>query len=141
HIEPIIEVLAKAAVLDCRFQLPISRRNQSNVGFNRRGSPNTFEFTLLQHTQQFGLERGGEFPYLIEEDSSSLSYFQLAFLLRNRPCESALLVAEEFAFEQCFGQRRAVNGHKRLLRPRAILMDGACHQLLAGARFASNQDG
>ena len=53
--------------------------------------------------------------------------------------EGALLVAEDFALEQRFGNRRAVDRHVRLWRALAQLMDRLRHQFLAGARLARDQ--
>ncbi|MCG3160199.1 MAG: hypothetical protein JMDDDDMK_01260 [Acidobacteria bacterium] len=87
------------------------------------------------------MKRWGHLSYLIKEESSSLSYFKLAFLLRDGAGESALLVAEKLAFEQGLSQRRAVDGHERHARTWAVLVNGVRDQLLACARFSANQDG
>ena len=52
--------------------------------------------------------------------------------------EAALLVAEELAFHELAGDRAAVDRHERAGRARALGVDGACHQLLAGARLAAD---
>jgi hypothetical protein len=50
-------------------------------------------------------------------------------------------MAEEFAFQQSARDRRAIEGHEPVLAARARLMNRLCDHLLAGTRFASNQDG
>jgi hypothetical protein len=50
-------------------------------------------------------------------------------------------MAEEFALQQSARNRRAVEGHETVLAARAGLMNRLCDHLLAGARFALNQDG
>ena len=63
------------------------------------------------------------------------------FLSAIRAGERASLVAEELAFEQGLGQRRAVDGDERAPRPVAVLVNGARRQLLPGAGLAADQDG
>src|SRR5204862_2673875 len=53
--------------------------------------------------------------------------------------ERAFLVAEDFALEQGFGNRRAVDGEERERRARTQLMDRLRHQLVAGARLAGDE--
>ena len=54
--------------------------------------------------------------------------------------ERALLVAEQFAFQQRFGERRAVDGDERLIAAAAEVVDRAGDDLLAGAVFAEDQN-
>lgn len=63
-----------------------------------------------------------------------------AGLVGMRAGETALLVAEEFAFHQFGGDGAAVDRHKWTGRACALLVDGAGDQLLAHARFADDVD-
>ena len=60
-------------------------------------------------------------------------------LLDDGAGESALLVSEQFAFEQAGGQRRRVHSDERALATRTEVVDRARDQLLAGSRFAEDQ--
>src|SRR5687768_2731656 len=53
--------------------------------------------------------------------------------------ERAALVAEELAFEQCLGERRAVETDERPFLARAGIMHRAGDQFLADAAFAADQ--
>src|SRR5262249_16685656 len=55
--------------------------------------------------------------------------------------EGALLVAEQLALQQRLRDGRAVDGEKRRLGPGAVLVEGAGHQLLAGAALAGDEHG
>ena len=55
--------------------------------------------------------------------------------------ERALLVAEELALHQRFGQGPAVDDHERLALALGALVDQARHALLAGAAFAGDEHG
>ena len=55
--------------------------------------------------------------------------------------ERPLLVAEELALEELLGDGGAVDGDERRRRARAVLVDGAGDELLAGAALAGDEDG
>jgi len=50
-------------------------------------------------------------------------------------------VAEELAFDERGGHRAAVDGHERLVGPRALGVEGAGDLFLAAAGLAGDQDG
>ncbi len=54
--------------------------------------------------------------------------------------EGSLLVAEQFAFQQRFGDRGAVDRDERLVAAAAEIVDRLADDFLAGAVFAKNQD-
>ena len=47
---------------------------------------------------------------------------------------------EELAGQEIGGDGAAVLGNERHVGPRPVVVDGARHQLLAGARFSREQD-
>ncbi len=53
-----------------------------------------------------------------------------------RTGKRAPLVTKELTRHQAWGKRAAVQGHKGTARPRTQIVEGACDQLLAGARLA-----
>jgi hypothetical protein len=55
------------------------------------------------------------------------------------PGKGAALVAEEFGFEQGFGQGAAIHRHQRPLRARAQAVDLQGHLLLADPALAQDQ--
>ena len=61
--------------------------------------------------------------------------------LRVRAGEGAAFVAEQFAFQQGFGNRRAVDGDERRVGAVAVLVNGAGDEFLARAGFAANEHG
>src|SRR5262249_17183103 len=56
-----------------------------------------------------------------------------------RASERATLVTEEFALQQCFRDRSAVDCNKRPLCPVAVLVNRARDEFLARARLATDQ--
>ena len=57
------------------------------------------------------------------------------------PGKGPLLVAEQFALQQGFGDGHAVDDQKGFGRPQAVLVDGPGHQFLAGAGFPPDEHG
>ena len=51
------------------------------------------------------------------------------------PGISAFDMAEQFTFQQGFGQGAAIDGDQGFLRPVMVIMNGAGDQFLAGCRF------
>src|SRR6266404_7758745 len=78
----------------------MSCRHQTDVDTVRPATSQTFELLLLQHPQQFRLQRQRNISYLIEEQCPFVGHFETPNFLRESSGESALFVAEEFAFEQ-----------------------------------------
>ncbi len=70
----------------------------------------------------FAWNGAGDFADLVEEQRAAVRGLETAFAGRDRAGEGALLVAEEFAFEDAFGQRRAVELDERPLRAGAGLV-------------------
>ena len=58
-----------------------------------------------------------------------------------RPCESALAMTEQRAFNQFRRPRRAIEWDEVLVIAFAQSMDRPGHQLLPGSRFPRDQDG
>src|SRR5260370_32225026 len=53
----------------------------------------------------------------------------------------ASFVAEEFTFQECLWNRGAVDGDKRLVRPVAVLVNGARDELFAAAGRSTDKYG
>ena len=47
NAEPVVEILAKIALLDERFEIPVRRRNEPNVGAARLIVANALVFSFL----------------------------------------------------------------------------------------------
>src|SRR5258708_6918144 len=99
------------------------------------------ELLFLQNTQQFGLQGQWNITYLIEKERSFVGHLKTAYLLRNRACECALLMAKQLAFQQIERDGSAVQLDERTSAPRADVVDRARNQLLTCARFSLNKNG
>ena len=84
------------------------------------------------------MQNGQEIADFIQKHSPARRRFELAFLLVDRPCKRAALVAEEFRLKEGFWNHAAIDRHERPLAPRATRMNRMGRDLLAGTRFAGH---
>ena len=84
---------------------------------------------------------GADVADLVEEQrAAGAPTSNLPLWRATAPVNAPLLVAEQLRLEQRLGQRRARHGHERPVGARALGVDGAREQLLAGAALAEHQD-
>ena len=77
----------------------------------------------------------------VEEERAVVGEIHLADFAGAGSGEGAALVAEEFVFDQAFGDGGAVQCDEGLLAARREMVDGAREEFLAGAAFAEEQNG
>ena len=77
----------------------------------------------------------------VEENRAFVALLEFADALQGRAGERAAFVAEQFAFQELFGNGGAVDGEKRLRAALAVAVDRAGDEFLAGAAFAGDQRG
>src|SRR5262245_21709374 len=75
----------------------------------------------------------------IEKESPAIGQLEFAAPRGSRARERALLVAEEFAFDQLGRNRRAIHFYERTGSERTLGMNVRGEQLLPGSRFAGEQ--
>ena len=93
----------------------------------------------LEHAQQLHLAVGLHLADLVEEERAAVGQLDEPGLGADRAGERALLVAEQLGLEHLARQGAAVDRHEGPLGARRALVDGARHQLLAGAALAEDQ--
>jgi hypothetical protein len=57
------------------------------------------------------------------------------------PGERAALMSEQLGFDEVLRDGAAIDGDERAMRAGTALVNGACHELLAAARLAGDEDG
>ena len=77
----------------------------------------------------------GKLGHLIEEKGASVSQFESALFVPNRPRKGAFHMAENFALQQSFGQGPAIYRHERTARPGAFVVNGGGNQLFSSPCF------
>src|SRR5262249_3781915 len=97
----------------------IRRADDPHVDATRLVATQTLHLALLEHAQELRLHGQGQRVHVVEEDGAAIGDLEAARLAPDRSREGAALVAEELAFEQLLGERRARDLHQRALAPRA----------------------
>src|SRR6266576_902788 len=99
-----------------------------------------FDFPLLQDAQQRDLRLGGQVADLIEENGAAVGSLEPSQASLQRAREGALFVTEELGRNEGLLYGRAVHPDERLRRPSRPLVNSARDELLAGTRFAKDED-
>src|SRR5713226_3905535 len=99
HIQTVVEVATKFVALHHVNQIPVGRSYEANVYLVSPAAAQALEFLLLQHTQQFGLQRQWNVSHLVQEQSPFVSQFETTNLLCDSACKSAFLMAKKLAFQ------------------------------------------
>src|SRR5687768_6584716 len=94
---------------------------------------------VFNDAKELCLQLEGQLRNLVEEYRSRACYLEESPLERSRVGEGARLVPEQLAFEQCPGNRGAVDGNEGLLGTRALGVNSAREKLLSGAGFPHEQ--
>ena len=137
HVEAIEEIRAEAAGRDRRVAgrgwSPRSRaRRREAVWLPPTGSNSPSWSTR----SSFTCVSSGSSPTSSRKIVPAVGELEAADPALERAGERALLVAEQLALHQAGRDRRAVDLHERSLAARALVVDGAGDQLLAGAGLA-----
>ena len=140
-LQAVVEVLAELPALDQAAQVLVARGDDPHVHLAHGLAADRADLALLQRAQQLLLHVGAHVPDLVEEEGPAVGQLEEALLVALGAGERPADVPEELALEERVGQRGAVLGEERLARPRALRVDGAGDQLLAGARLALDEDG
>src|SRR6516162_10851999 len=115
-------------------------RNHAYIDAMRPATPHTLELLLLKHPEQLRLQSQRHISDFVQKQSSGIRHFKAANFLRKGPGKRAFFVAEEFAFQQVKGNRRAIELYERSSAALAGVMNGPGDQLLARTRLSKNQD-
>ena len=138
--EPVIEILAEAALGDHRVEVLVRRADDARVDRDRLAAADALDHALLEEAQQLDLERQRNVADLVEEKRAGLRQLDLADVRFDRASEGAALVPEQLRFEQVLRDRRAIDGDELALAA-ARLVHSAREQLLARAARAQQHDG
>ena len=112
-------------------------RTSMRVGFD---SPTRSNSRSCSTRSSSRLQRRAHRPHFVEEQRAAVRLLEAPDALADGAGERAAHVPEQLRFEQRLGQRAAVDGDEALVAPRAVVVNGAGHQLLAGAGLAADQD-
>ena len=137
--QPIVQILAKAALLNQAIQILVRGRDDPHVAGDGFVAADTLEPPFLEQPQDLGLRGGSHVPDLVQEQRARVTLLELADPFSVGPRETAAFVPEQFALQQRFGNGGAIDGEEGGLVATAMVVDRPRHQLLAGAAFSEDQ--
>ena len=140
-VEAVEQVLAEGAGFDGAFGLAVGGGDDADVGAQGLVAADAGELAFLEDAEELGLDEHGHFADFVEEEGAAVALFEAADALLHGTGERAFLVAEEFGFEQAFGDGGAVDGDEIFGGAVGELVDGAGDDFLAAAGFAGDEDG
>ena len=115
--------------------------DEADVHFEFLVAADAGEGAVFQEAEEFGLEGAAHVADFIQEDGAAVGLLDAAEFLADGAGEGAFFMAEEFAFEEVFGDGGAIDADVIFLAAPAQAVEGAGDQLLAGAAFAQDEDG
>ncbi|MNQ75336.1 hypothetical protein D3C85_901260 [compost metagenome] len=140
-VQAVVEVLAELAVLGQVLQVAVGRGDQAHVDLLRLHRADPADLAFLEDAQQARLGLQRQLADLVEEQGAAVGGLDQAGPSGGGAGEGALLVAEQLRLDQGFRDRRAVHRDQRRLGALRQVVQGARHQLLAGAGLALDQYG
>src|SRR5205823_5248730 len=121
-VEPVIEIGAEALLFYKFSEVLLRCHDDSTVDRYQLIRAQALDLSLLQHTQQFGLERHWQALDLIQEERPTVCPLDLSYPPPGRAGERPRLIAEHLAFEQLLGNTTAIDRDKLTLASNRLLM-------------------
>jgi len=81
---------------------------QPHVSFRRPVIADAADFPLMQNAEQLELQQRADVADFVEEQRPAVGGLKQAHLVAHGAGEGPFDMAEELAFQECFGDRRAV---------------------------------
>ena len=134
------EVFPELSLLHPEAQITVRHGDEADIHRNGLQPPYPIDLPLLKNPEQLGLEGGVKLAHLVQHQGSLLGELELPRLAVKGPGEGAFLIAEEFRFQQVFGDRGAVDGHERTRGAGTLVVNVAGQKLLAHSALPLDQD-
>ena len=141
HVEPVIEVFAKATSLDLLLKVFVGGSDHSNIDLDWLAPAHGLDDPFLNGAKQFDLHVQGEVADLIEKEGSAMGEFESTHAVGNSPGKGAPFVAKEFALNELSGDCPTIDGHQVFLRPGRAVVKGLGNQFFSGATLPYDQHG
>ena len=139
-IQAVVKVFAKTPGLDLVEQVRLDRTDDPQIDPDALVRAQALQGFLLQHAQQFDLLGQGQAFHLVEKQGAAIGVFDAPDTLALSAGKGPAFMAEQLAFEQVLGNRRAVQRDEGLAGAGAEIVQAARHPLLAAASVATQED-
>src|SRR5262245_25295508 len=120
--QAVVEIFAKLALLDQQFQILVGRGEDADIGRNGFAATHALTRALFQDSQYFGLGGRLHIAHFIQEQSAAVALLELADAPLFGARERASFVPEQFALEQRFRNRRAIDSQERRFLAPAVVV-------------------
>ena len=114
-------------------------RDHPHIGRDGRVAADAIELPIGQHAQQARLQVRWHVADFIQKQCATVSLFEAATAHGRGTGERPPFVPKQLALQQVLRNRGGVNRNERLGGARAVTVQRARHQFLAGARFAVDE--
>ena len=139
HRQPVVEVFAQGTLLHRPSRSSIGRRDHPDVDRMHLVATHRPHYAVLEKAQQLHLQVDVHLGDLVQEQHAAVRLAQQSQALAVGSGERPLDVSEQLALEQARGDRGDVDRDERAAAARAVLVQGARQQLLAGATGSDDQ--
>ena len=140
-VEAVEQVFAEIVLADGFDDVAVGGGDEADVHLKFLVAADAGEGAVFEEAEEFGLEGAAHVADFIQEDGAAVGFLDAAEFLADGAGEGAFFVAEEFAFQEVFGDGGAIDADVILLAAAAQAVEGAGDEFLAGAAFAQDEDG
>jgi hypothetical protein len=140
HVQTVEQVRAEEPGVHPPRQILMGGGQDPHVDLDRARAAHGLVFPFLQDAQYLGLRGEAHVPDLVQKEGAAVGGAEASLAFRDGTGVGALDRPEEFRLDQVAGNGGAVDPDERLSDPGAEVVQGARHQLLAGATFPEDQD-
>ncbi|MNO62695.1 hypothetical protein D3C76_533760 [compost metagenome] len=127
HVQAVIQVFAKAFLLDRRLQIDMGCRQHPYIHGDRLATANPFDVFFLEEAQQARLQLKGQIADLVEKQRAAVSRFDPPDLALMGAGKGPLLMAKQFGLDQVLGNRPAVDRDKGFAVAQGLPMQRTGH--------------
>ena len=136
--EPVVQVFAKPAFLNCSARLLIRCGDDANIEFEFLFAAKPTNPSVFQYAEELRLQLERHLSDLVEKQRSAICQLKTARTRSNGSCERAFLVPEDFTFDKRFRNCSRIDGNERTIRALAEAVNGSSRELFAGSTLPSD---
>jgi len=139
HVDSIIEIPPECAFPDRCLEIPICRHQNPDVESCPASTADPVDDSILEETKQNCLSMKGKVGNFIEEQRSSIGFFESALPFFNAG-RNTRFDSKELAHGKSICEGRTVDDHERLVVTARASMNPASEKLLPRSAFSGYQD-
>ena len=140
NVEAVVEVLAEAPLLHGFVDVHVGGGQDAHVHIHHMAAAQPRILVILQNVQELGLQVRAHLRDFVEEDGAFVGHFEFAGLGAHRAGKRALLITEQFRFQELARKRRAIHFDEGLVAPLGAQMNHARHDFLAHSALSTDKN-